>query len=315
MVATAGISAALSASTKGNSVSAQLLDGKAIAKEIRAEIKGEVAAFVETSGVTPTLAAILVGEDPASEVYVRNKERDCERSGIRSVLHRLSAETSESDLLSLIEQLNNDADTHGILCQLPLPKHITEQKILDAIDPAKDVDAFHPENVGLIAQGRPRFLPCTPHGVQQILTRSGISVAGKHVVIIGRSEIVGKPLAMLLVQRSSGLGADAANATVTVCHSRTANLAEIARTADVLVPAIGRANFVTADMVKPGAAVVDVGINRTADGLVGDVDFEAVRKVAGHLTPVPGGVGPLTRAMLLQNTLTAARQQTQVSIA
>ena len=291
-------------------MSAKLLDGKAIAKEIRAELKDQVAAFIAEGGPTPTLAAILVGDDPASQVYVRNKERACERAGINSVLHRLPAETSQADLLSLIETLNADAGISGILCQLPLPEHIAEQVVLDAIDPAKDVDAFHPENVGLMAQGRPRFLPCTPHGVQQILTRSGISATGKHVVIIGRSEIVGKPLAMLFVQKNSHLGSDAANATVTICHSRTANLAEITKNADILVPAIGRANFVTAEMVKPGAVVIDVGINRTdGGGLVGDVDFDAVREVAGHLTPVPGGVGPLTIAMLLQNTLTAAKQQ------
>lgn len=290
-------------------MSAVLLDGKAIAKEIRGELKQQVADFTKRCGVTPTLAAILVGDDPASQVYVRNKERACERAGINSVLHRLPIDTSQDDLLALIAQLNEGLSTNGILCQLPLPKHIAEQKILDAISPAKDVDAFHPENVGLIVQGRPRFLPCTPHGVQQILSRSGITVSGKHVVIIGRSEIVGKPLAMLLVQRDSDLGAEAANATVTLCHSRTANLEEITRTADVLVPAIGRPKFVTADMVKPGAVVIDVGINRTDEGLVGDVDFDAVREVAGYLTPVPGGVGPLTIAMLLQNTLTAARQQ------
>ena len=289
-------------------MSAVLLDGKAIAKELRAELKQQVEEFTARSGVTPTLAAILVGDDPASQVYVRNKERACERAGINSVLHRLPAETNQDTLLALIAQLNEDRSTSGILCQLPLPGHIAEQKVLDAISPAKDVDAFHPENVGLIAQGRPRFLPCTPHGVQQILHRSGISLSGKHVVIIGRSEIVGKPLAMLMVQRTSHLGADAVNATVTVCHSRTKNLAEITRTADVLVPAIGRPKFVTADMVKSGAAVIDVGINRTEAGLVGDVDFDAVREVAGYITPVPGGVGPLTIAMLLQNTLTAAKQ-------
>ncbi len=287
-------------------MSAALLDGKAIAKEIRKEIKGRVADFVSRGGRVPTLAAILIGEDPASQVYVRNKERACERVGINSVLHRLPNDTTQASLIDLIHQLNDDPDVSGVLCQLPLPKHINEQAILDAIHPAKDVDAFHPENVGRIAQGRPRFLPCTPHGVQQILSRSGVTVAGKHVVILGRSEIVGKPLAMLFVQRDSHLGSEMANATVTICHSRTSDLGEITRSADVLIAAIGQPQFVTADMVKSGAAVVDVGINRTDNGLVGDVDFEAVRQVAGHITPVPGGVGPLTIAMLLQNTLTAA---------
>ena len=290
-------------------MTAKLLDGKKLAKQIRAELTEEVVEFIENNASVPTLAAILVGDDPASDVYVRNKQRDCEHVGIESKLHKLPSNTTQEELLSLIARINRDSTVHGILVQLPLPSHISEQRILDAIHPHKDVDAFHPENVGRIAQGRPRFLPCTPHGVQQILSRNNISVQGKHVVIVGRSEIVGKPLAMLFLQRNSHLGPDAANATVTVCHSRTACLPEITRTADILVPAIGRPQFIGADMVNPGATVIDVGINRTEEGLVGDVDFESVKEVAANITPVPGGVGPLTRAMLLQNTLTAAKLQ------
>jgi len=291
-------------------VAAQLLDGKGIAKQIQDEIKAEVSEFVEKSGVTPCLAAVLVGDDPASHVYVRNKERACQRVGVTSQLHRLPADTSETDLLALIERLNVDVAVHGILVQLPLPSHIAETKILDAVQPLKDVDSFHAENVGLVVQGRPRFLPCTPHGVVQILHRYGIEISGKHAVVVGRSEIVGKPLANMLMQRSSNFGASAANATVTVCHSRTKNLAEITRQADILIAAIGQPKFITADMIKPGAVVIDVGINRTEDGLVGDVDFEAALEVAGAITPVPGGIGPLTIAMLLWNTLAAARMQT-----
>ncbi len=290
-------------------MSAIVIDGKAIANQIRAEIAADVAEFTRQASIVPCLAAILVGEDPASQVYVRNKARSCERAGIRSDLHRLDAAVSAANLLGLIQKLNSDAEVHGILVQLPLPPGIDQTRVLDAVHPLKDVDAFHPENVGLIAQGRPRFLPCTPHGVQQILHRSGIDVAGKEVVVVGRSDIVGKPLALMLAQRDSALGENAANATVTICHSRTANLAEVTRRADILVAAIGRANFITAEMVKPGAAVIDVGINRIDEGLVGDVDFDSVSAVAGHITPVPGGVGPLTVTMLLHNTLAAARFQ------
>ena len=287
-------------------MSGQLLDGKAIAKEIRNELAEEVADFITNNAIVPTLAAVLVGEDPASQVYVRNKQRACEKVGIESQLHRLPIDAAEDDLLTIVAKLNKDNNVHGILVQLPLPKQINEQKVLDAISPWKDVDAFHADNVGRLLQGRPRFLPCTPHGVQQILHRSGIAASGKHVVVVGRSDIVGKPLAMLMMQRDSTLGPEAANATVTLCHSRTADLAAVTKTADILVTAIGRPKFVTADMVRPGAVVVDVGINRTDDGLVGDVDFEPVREIASHITPVPGGVGPLTVAMLLKNTLTAA---------
>lgn len=285
-------------------MSGTILDGKAFSKEIRAEIAEEVATFKESGGPTPCLAAVLVGEDPASQVYVRNKEKACEKAGMKSVLHRLPAETTTEQLLELVAQLNGDSSVHGILVQLPLPDQIDETRVLDGIDPIKDVDAFHPENVGRIVQGRPRFLPCTPHGIQQLLIRNQIPIAGQNVTIIGRSEIVGKPMAIMFMQRGEG-----GNATVTVCHSRTKDLSSVTRQADILVVAIGKAKFLTADMVKPGAVVIDVGINRTDEGLVGDVDFEAVKEVAGQITPVPGGVGPLTITMLLHNTLTAAKLQ------
>ena len=289
---------------------AKIMDGKAISQEIQTELAAETSRFTQETGVTPCLAAVLVGADAASEVYVRNKQRACERIGLSSQLHKLPVETPQQSLLKLIAELNNDPLVHGILVQLPLPAGLDSTQILDSINPQKDVDAFHPENVGLISQGRPRFLPCTPHGVQQILDRCGIELTGKHVVIVGRSEIVGKPMAMLLLNRDSTRGPQAANATVTICHSCTNDLAAITRTADVLIAAIGKAKFITADMVKPGAVVVDVGINRTAEGLVGDVDFDNVSTVAQHITPVPGGVGPLTVSMLMHNTLTAARIQT-----
>jgi methylenetetrahydrofolate dehydrogenase (NADP+) / methenyltetrahydrofolate cyclohydrolase len=285
-------------------MTAAILDGKAMAEQIRAEIARQVADFTGRTGVVPCLAAVLVGEDPGSQVYVRNKQKACEQGGLASRLHRLPVTTTTEELLAVVDGLNRDAAVHGILVQLPLPAAIDQTRVLDAVDPRKDVDAFHPENVGRIVQGRPRFLPCTPHGVQELLVRSGVQIAGAHVVILGRSEIVGKPMAAMLVQKAPG-----GDATVTVCHSRTRNLPAVTRTADILIVAIGRAKFVTADMVKPGAVVVDVGINRTEAGLVGDVDFEAVRQVAGRITPVPGGVGPLTIAMLLANTLAAAQQQ------
>ena len=286
-------------------MTAAILDGKALSKQIRAEIAEEVAQFVESSGVTPCLAAVLVGDDPASQVYVRNKEKACAKAGVKSIMHRPSADTTTEELLSLIDKLNNDASVHGILIQLPLPKGIDETRVLDAVDPAKDVDAFHPDNVGRIVQGRPRFLPCTPHGVQQILLRNNIETSGANVVVVGRSDIVGKPMAVMLMQRGKG-----GHATVTVCHSRTKDLPAVTRQADIVIVAIGVAKFLTADMVKPGAVVIDVGINRTDEGLCGDVDFDAVKEVAGHITPVPGGVGLLTVTMLLHNTLTAAKQQT-----
>jgi len=281
-----------------------LIDGKSIAAGIRAQIATDVEAFRAQTSVVPHLAAVLVGDNPASEVYVRNKRKACEGAGFASTLHRLSGETSQAELLQLVATLNADRSVHGILVQLPLPKQINETAVLDAVDPLKDVDAFHPHNVGLIVQGRPRFLPCTPHGCMRLLESTGVPTAGAHAVVLGRSEIVGKPMALLLMQK----GADA---TVTVCHSRTRELAAITRQADILIAAIGRPEFVTAEMVKPGAAVIDVGINRLDDGrLVGDVAFTAVAEKAAALTPVPGGVGPMTIAMLLENTLRAARLQT-----
>lgn len=283
-------------------MTATIIDGKAIAAELREQLRVEVETFHAETGIVPHLAAVLVGEDPASAVYVRNKQRACEQAGIQSTLHKLSADTSESELLELVSQLNHDAGVHGILVQLPLPPQIVEKHVLDAVLPVKDVDAFHPENVGLIVQGRPRFLPCTPRGIQYLLQRTGTPLSGAHAVILGRSEIVGKPMANMLLQRGEG-----ADCTVTVCHSRTRNLRELTRTADVLIAAIGKPRFVTVDMVKPGATVIDVGINRVDEKLVGDVDFDAVREVAAAITPVPRGVGPMTIAMLLQNTLTAAR--------
>ena len=291
-------------------VTAQLLDGKAIAKRIEAELAEQVAEFIQNNAVVPKLAAVLVGEDAASQVYVRSKRRACERVGMESELYQMPDTTDQDTLLERISQLNKDNSVSGILIQLPLPKQIEPHRVLDAISPWKDVDTFHPENVGRLTQGRPRFLPCTPHGVQQLLHRYEIEVAGKHVVVLGRSDIVGKPLAIMLSQRSSALGAAAANATVTMCHSRTQNLSAVTRTADILVAAIGRPKFVTAEMVQPGAVVVDVGVNRTDQGLVGDVDFDAVRELASYITPVPGGVGPLTITMVLQNTLLAASLQT-----
>lgn len=287
---------------------ALILDGKAIAQTLQLELRERVSEFMENNGFAPTLAAVLVGADPASEIYVRNKRQACERAGIESQMIRLPAETTEDELLGRIARLNADENVHGILVQLPLPKHLSETRILDAVHPLKDVDAFHPDNVGRISQGRPRYLPCTPHGVLQILSRSKLSIAGKHAVVVGRSDIVGKPLAMLLGAKDSPLGPDLCNATVTLCHSRTPDLGRFTREADVLIAAIGKPKFITADLVKPGAVVIDVGINRTEAGVVGDVDFAAVREVAGAITPVPGGVGPLTVTMLLENTLRAAEQ-------
>jgi methylenetetrahydrofolate dehydrogenase (NADP+)/methenyltetrahydrofolate cyclohydrolase len=284
---------------------ATLIDGKALANEIRGEIATEVRTFTQDTGIKPCLAAVLVGDDPASQVYVRNKQKACNDNGLTSRLHRLPDTTSTDELLALIDDLNADPAVHGILVQLPLPKAVDTTRVLDAVSPLKDVDAFHPENVGLIVQGRPRFLPCTPHGIQQILIRRNIPTAGAHVVVLGRSEIVGKPIASMLMQKGTG-----GDATVTVCHSRSRDLPCITRLADILIVAIGRAKFVTVDMVRPGATVIDVGINRTDAGLVGDVDFAPVREVAGAITPVPGGVGPLTITMLLHNTLLAARLQT-----
>ena len=281
----------------------RILDGKSIAEEIRREIAADTAALKAERGVIPCLAALLVGDDPASQIYVSNKEKACKQVGIDSRILRLPAATTTSELLRHIDQFNADPSVHGILVQLPLPKSCDEQQILDAIDPSKDVDAFHPHNVGLLSQGRPRFLPCTPHGVQQLLIRSGIQTAGQHVVIVGRSDIVGKPMALMMVQKSV-----CADSTVTIVHSRTKNLADLTRQADILIVAIGKARFITGSMVKPGAVVIDVGINRLPEGKIcGDVDFDTVKDIAGAVSPVPGGVGPLTITMLLQNTLAAAQ--------
>jgi methylenetetrahydrofolate dehydrogenase (NADP+) / methenyltetrahydrofolate cyclohydrolase len=285
-------------------VTATILSGKTLSEQLRAEIAQQAAEFTSKTGVVPCLAAVLAGNDPGSEIYVRNKQKGCQQTGMQSRLHRLPEETTTDELLKLIAELDRDPAVNGILVQTPLPKGVDTTRVLDAIDPMKDVDAFHPENVGRMVQGRPRFLPCTPHGVQQFLMRNNIPIAGAHVVMVGRSDIVGKPTAVLFIQKGPG-----GDATVTVCHSRTPNLPAVTRQADILVVAIGRAKFVTADMVKPGAAVIDVGMNRTDAGLFGDVDFEAVKEVAGWITPVPGGVGLLTVTMLLHNTLQAARMQ------
>jgi len=276
---------------------ATIIDGKAISAKVKAQLAAEVETL-KTQGIRPGLAVILVGDNPASRIYVNNKKKACAQVGIASLEYTLPAETGQEELLALIAELNAREDVHGILCQLPLPKHIAEQAVLEAILPQKDVDAFHPVNVGHILLGDCRLLPCTPAGIMRLLEEEQVSPAGKHCVVIGRSNIVGKPMAMLLLH---------ANATVTICHSRTARLPEITRQADILVSAVGRAGFVTAEMVKEGAVVIDVGMNRDENGrLCGDVDFEAVAPKAGKITPVPGGVGPMTIAMLLQNTVTAA---------
>ena len=275
-----------------------IIDGKAISAQIRREIAEQVEILKAERGIVPGLAVVIVGEDPASRVYVRNKHRACEEVGFASFGYELPDTTSEEELLELISRLNADPAVHGILVQLPLPRHLDEEKILLAIDPAKDVDAFHPYNVGKIMIGNYDFLPCTPAGVMELLRRSNIEIAGKECVIVGRSNIVGKPQAMLLLQ---------ANGTVTVCHSRTKDLREVCRRADILIAAIGKPEFFDASYIKEGAVVIDVGINRRADGtLCGDVNFADVAPHASAITPVPGGVGPMTIAMLMQNTLTAA---------
>jgi len=278
---------------------AEIIDGKKVSEHIRAEIAKGVEKLKAETGITPGLAAVLVGEDPASEIYVRNKRKACADAGMYSEEHKLPAETTEQELLNLVDRLNNDLNIHGILVQLPLPDHINEAKILRAVTPLKDVDGFHPYNVGLLVEGNPSFISCTPHGIIKMLEFYNIDIAGKQAVIVGRSNIVGKPISMLLLHR---------HATVTICHSRTKPLDEVTRRADILVAAIGRANFITADMVKEGAVVIDVGINRNEEGkLTGDVDFEAVSQKASYITPVPGGVGPMTISMLLWNTLESAK--------
>ena len=293
-------------------MTAQIIDGKQVAAEMRAELKEKVAAL-KTQGVTPGLAVVLVGEDPASRSYVTAKERACEEIGIFSDDNRLPAETTEEDLLALIDKLNTDPKINGILVQLPLPKHIDEDKILLAIDPAKDVDGFHPVNVGKMVVGQDAYLPCTPHGIIQLLIRSKVKLEGAEVVIVGRSNIVGKPIANMLIQK-----APTGNATVTVCHTRTKNMAEHVKRADIIIAAAGWPNTITADMVKDGAVVIDVGVNRVEDAtkkrgyrLAGDVDFEAVKEKASLITPVPGGVGPMTITMLLYNTVQSAEKTLQ----
>lgn len=266
---------------------------------MRAEFKAQVEAL-KARGVTPGIAVVLVGDDPASQVYVRNKERAAIEAGMYSVVHRLSAHVDEAVLLKFVDDLNADPKIHGILVQLPLPPQIDEEKVIELISPNKDVDCFHPFNVGLVSIGEDTFHPCTPYGVIKLLEREGIEVSGKHAVVIGRSNIVGKPMALLLINRG---------ATVTVCNSRTPDLAALTRQADILVSAVGKPRLITANMVKPGAVVIDVGMNRLPDGkLTGDVDFAAVAEKVGYITPVPGGVGPMTITMLLANTLTAAEQ-------
>ncbi len=278
-------------------MAAKILDGKALAASVRASLKDSVAALV-ARGRRPGLAVILAGDDPASRVYVRNKSRACEETGVRSVHFEYQSSVMQDELLDRVAALNEDPTVHGILVQLPLPRHIDSGKILETVSPAKDVDGFHPANLGALLSGRPRLVPCTPAGIMRLLEHAGVPLAGRSAVVIGRSSIVGKPLALLLLQK---------DATVTICHSKSQNLERVTKEADILIAAAGRAKLVGAAMVKPGACVVDVGISRLADGaLAGDVDFDAVKEVAGWITPVPGGVGPMTLAMLLENCVKAA---------
>lgn len=278
---------------------AKIIDGKAISASIREQIKQDTKGFITKTGVKPGLAVILVGEDPASKIYVRNKKKACEDVGFQSFEYLMPDETPEVVLKELIEKLNRDPAVHGILCQLPLPKHIDEKSVIETISPLKDVDAFHPINVGRIMTGDYNFLPCTPAGIMELIKSTGVEIAGKECVVVGRSNIVGKPMAMLLLH---------ANGTVTICHSKTADLKKECLEADILVVATGKAKMIKADMVKPGAVVIDVGMDRDESGkLCGDVDFDEVSKVAGYITPVPGGVGPMTIAMLMRNTYTAAK--------
>lgn len=286
-------------------MSAQILDGKALAAEIRSEVKTQVAALAE-KGVSTALAVILVGDDSASQVYVRNKIKACADTGIRSLEFRMPAETTQQQLLAKIAELNADENVDGILVQLPLPKQINADAVISAIDPAKDVDGFHVANAGALVTGKQGFVPCTPFGVMRLIEKSGVDPRGKSAVIVGRSNIVGKPMALLLL---------AADATVTVAHSRTPDLCAVTRNADILVAAVGRAKLIKADMVKPGAVVIDVGMNRDENGkLCGDVDFSEVKTIAGSITPVPGGVGPMTIAMLMQNTALAAQMRRGISL-
>jgi methylenetetrahydrofolate dehydrogenase (NADP+) / methenyltetrahydrofolate cyclohydrolase len=280
-------------------MAARLLDGKSLAAQVRAEVKQKVAALAQR-GIRPGLAVILAGEDAASRIYVRNKVRACQETGVASSLLEFPASVSQAELLARIDSLNRDRAVHGILVQLPLPRHVDAAKVLEAVSPAKDVDGFHEANLGALLSGRPRVVPCTPAGVMRLLDDAGIALAGRRAVVIGRSNIVGKPLSLLLLQR---------DATVTICHSKSTGIERVTKEADILVAAVGRAKLVGAAMVKPGACVVDVGMNRLADGsLAGDVDFDAVKNIAGWITPVPGGVGPMTIAMLLENCLLSAER-------
>ena len=283
-------------------MAARILDGKALARTVQKEVAAQVAQYRAGSGRVPGLTAVLVGEDPASQVYTRNKEAACLKAGMRGSILRLPADVAEAELLATIDRLNADPQVDGILVQLPLPKQIDERRVIERVDPRKDVDGFHPENAGLLAIGTPRFVPCTPLGVRALLISAGVETRGARAVVLGRSNIVGKPMALLLMQKGPG-----GDATVTVCHTATADPAAIAREADILIAAVGRPRQVQADWIKPGAAVIDVGIHRLPDGsLCGDVD-PAAAEVAGAITPVPGGVGPMTIAMLLKNTLLAAK--------
>lgn len=287
----------------------KILSGKELAEKMRQEMKSEIDELKMHHNLVPGLAVVLIGDNPASLSYVKGKEKACAQVGILSREYKFDADYKEEQLLKLIRELNNDPSIHGILVQLPLPDHINEEKILYAIDPTKDVDGFHPVNIGKMMIGVPSFLPCTPHGIQQLLLRNNIEISGKHVVIVGRSNIVGKPLAMILVQKNPG-----ANATVTMCHTRTKNMAELTKLADILVVAAGRPHTVNADMVKQGAVVIDVGVNRVEDKtkkrgyrLIGDVEFDEVSEKASAISPVPGGVGPMTITMLLHNTIQSAK--------
>lgn len=281
-------------------MSAKIIDGKAISSDIKQEVKTEVEQL-KISGIIPCLAVVLVGENSASKVYVNNKKKACENCGIASISYELPETTTEAELLELVQKLNDDKKVNGILVQLPLPKHIDDTKVILAISPEKDVDCFHPQNVGALHTGGEGFLPCTPAGILELIKRSDCDITGKECVVIGRSNIVGKPVAMLLLQQ---------NGTVTICHSKTKNLAEVCRRADIIVVATGKRNTLTKDMIKQGAVIIDVGMNRDEQGkLCGDVDFEQVKQVAGAITPVPGGVGPMTIAMLMKNCLTAAKKQ------
>lgn len=286
-------------------MTARILDGKRLAKELEVETAAAAESLKKQLARAPCLAAVLVGDDPASSVYVRNKERACARAGVDSRVVRLPAETTTDALLEVVRGLGADAVVDGVLVQLPLPPAIDARRVLDAVAPEKDVDAFHPENVGLLSQGRPRFVPCTPQGVMELLAREGVEIAGRRAVVVGRSDIVGKPLAVLLAAK----GADA---TVTLCHSRTVDLPSEIRRAEILVAAVGRPACITGEMLSPGVVVIDVGINRTESGLVGDVEFASASAVASAITPVPGGVGPLTIAGLLRNTLAAAQRRLEV---